>query len=126
MAQWIKAGGSLPNDPGLLAELCAPSYSNDNASNRLQIESKDAIRSRLGLSPDKADSLAISFAYPVVRAAAWAVGASAPGDDDERGGSVCAGRGGGVASRADMVRARPAMRTDIDPWEDHEEGYTHE
>lgn len=68
MADWIKSGAAIPPDeyaPGLSAELCAPTYSNDNAANRLQLESKDDIRARLGFSPDIADALALTFAYPV-------------------------------------------------------------
>lgn len=69
MADWIKEGGSIPNLSGLIQELCAPTYSNDNASNRLKVESKDAIRERLGMSPDIADALALTFAFPVAQLA---------------------------------------------------------
>lgn len=65
MAEWIKGGGSLPKCEGLLSELCAPTYSNDSASNRLTLESKDRLRERLGFSTDLGDGLAISFAFPV-------------------------------------------------------------
>lgn len=65
MAQWIKEGAAIPSDPGLLAELCTPTYSYDNASNRFALESKDDIRARLGLSPDLADALALTFFRPV-------------------------------------------------------------
>lgn len=66
MADWIKEGGSIPNLSELISELCAPTYSNDNVGNRLKLESKDDIRERLGVSPDIADSLALTFAFPVV------------------------------------------------------------
>ncbi len=68
MADWIKSGAAIPAIPELLSELCAPSYSNDNAANRLKIESKDEIRARLGASTDIADALAIGFAFPVATA----------------------------------------------------------
>lgn len=64
MAAWMKEG-KIPVSSALKAELCAPRYSNDNASNRLQLESKDRIKERLGASPDLADALAIGFAHPV-------------------------------------------------------------
>jgi hypothetical protein len=67
VAAWIKEGAAIPPMPELLAELCAPTYSNDNAANRLKLESKDEIRSRLGVSPDLADALALTFAFPVVK-----------------------------------------------------------
>lgn len=65
MAQWVKEGARLPRDEGLIAELTCPTYSNDNAANRITLESKDDIKKRLGFSPDVADSLALSFAFPV-------------------------------------------------------------
>lgn len=66
LAEWLKEG-SIPNDPGLIAELCAPTYDNDNASMRLKLESKADIRERLGVSPDCADALALTFAQPVAQ-----------------------------------------------------------
>jgi Terminase large subunit, T4likevirus-type, N-terminal len=65
MADWVKEGGSIPNDHGLMAELCAPTYSNDNVTNKFKLESKDEIRERLGFSPDMADALALTWAMPV-------------------------------------------------------------
>nr|MDD5199277.1 terminase family protein [Terrimicrobiaceae bacterium] len=65
MADWLKEGGSIPNRTDLISELCAPTYSNDNSANRLQLESKDDIKERLGFSPDIADALALTFAFPV-------------------------------------------------------------
>jgi Terminase large subunit, T4likevirus-type, N-terminal len=65
MAEWVKQGAALPNDSALISEMCAPTYSHDNISNRLKLESKDEIRERLGVSPDIADALALTFAMPV-------------------------------------------------------------
>lgn len=62
MADWIKAGGSLPNMPELVSELSAPTYFFHNG--KFQIESKDQIKKRLGRSPDLADALALTFAIP--------------------------------------------------------------
>ena len=46
---------------GMMAELLQPSYSLDSKG-RIKIESKDAIKARLGCSPDEADALALTFA----------------------------------------------------------------
>jgi phage terminase large subunit len=63
MAQWVKGGGQLPDDPELVAELTTPTYF--FKGDRIQIEDKDQIKERLGRSPDLADSLALTFAFPV-------------------------------------------------------------
>ena len=70
MADWLRAGGSIPNRNSLKLELATPTYKYD-ASNRIQLESKDDIKKRLpdGGSPDEADALALTFAMPVVRKA---------------------------------------------------------
>lgn len=65
MADWVKGGGSLWRDDATINELCTPTYSMDNASNKIKLESKDDIKDRLGFSPDLADALALTFAYPV-------------------------------------------------------------
>jgi len=65
MADWMKEG-SIPQVQGLMDELCAPTYSNDNAAMRLKLESKKQIKERIGCSPDLADGLALTFAYPVM------------------------------------------------------------
>jgi len=65
MADWLKEG-AIPNDTALISEMCAPTYSNDNAAMRLKLESKKDVKDRIGCSPDIADSLALTFAYPVM------------------------------------------------------------
>lgn len=65
MAGWVQDGGCLPNDHGLIAELTAPTFSYADASNRFALEAKDDIKERLGVSPDLADALALTFAAPV-------------------------------------------------------------
>jgi phage terminase large subunit len=62
MADWVKAGGSLPNIPELIAELTSPTYYFHNG--KFQIESKDQVKKRLGRSPDLADALALTFSIP--------------------------------------------------------------
>jgi hypothetical protein len=68
MAEWVKAGGCIPNENSLKLELATPTYSFD-AANRLKLESKDDIKKRLpdGGSPDMADGLALTFAQPVAK-----------------------------------------------------------
>ena len=68
MADWLKSGAAIPPIPELLSELCAPTFSNDNAANRLKLESKDEIRARIGASVDIADALCLTFAFPVATA----------------------------------------------------------
>jgi len=62
MAEWIKRGGCLPNIPELAAELAAPTYT--FANGKFRLEKKDQIKDRLGFSPDYADALALTFAFP--------------------------------------------------------------
>lgn len=64
MHEWIKSGGALPNVPELKSELVVPEYSFDTA-NRMKLSSKEEIKEIMGKSPDIADSLALTFAYPV-------------------------------------------------------------
>ena len=66
--EWIGNGGSIPNDTALKAELSTPTYWFDAVGKRC-LESKDEIKKRLqgGGSPDIADALALTFAYPVAK-----------------------------------------------------------
>lgn len=63
MAEWVKRGAALPNMPDLVKELTAPTYT-FTASGKFLVEPKDAIKDRLGFSPDLADALACTFAIP--------------------------------------------------------------
>lgn len=67
MANWLRAGGAIPNDSALKQELATPIYWLDNQGRRV-LEPKDDIKKRLqgGSSPDIADALALTFASPVV------------------------------------------------------------
>ena len=62
MAEWIRAGGALPNVPEMVAELTAPTYTFQKG--KFLLEDKDQIKKRLGRSPDLADALALTFAFP--------------------------------------------------------------
>lgn len=61
MREWL-AGASIPVDHDLKAELTAPRYTYRGGS--LLLESKDDMKSRGVKSPNKADSLALTFADP--------------------------------------------------------------
>lgn len=60
LRDWVKKGGQLPNDPGLMEELMMPKIMFHGGVTRL--EEKEQIKTRLGRSPDKADALAQTFA----------------------------------------------------------------
>jgi hypothetical protein len=62
MAQWLKVS-AIANDDDLKAQLCAPMYS-ENAQG-LMIEKKEHMSDRGLASPDCADSLSLTFSYPV-------------------------------------------------------------
>ena len=71
MAKWIKAGGALADCEGLARDLTCASYQFD-AAGRMKLESKEKIKERFGKSPDLADALALTFAFPVSPRAAFA------------------------------------------------------
>ncbi len=54
----------LVSDEELLSDLCSVNKKYD-AKGRLQLESKDEVKKRLGRSPDKADAFVLTFAEPV-------------------------------------------------------------
>jgi phage terminase large subunit len=67
-AQWIKDGGQLPpmETPGmteLMRAMTRTSYS--FKGDRLILEPKDMIKTKIGHSPDDADSFCVGFAQPV-------------------------------------------------------------
>ncbi len=63
MAKWIKDGGALPRDRELAEELIAATYTFQG--DKFRLCDKDDIKDLIGRSPDKADALALTFAYPV-------------------------------------------------------------
>lgn len=71
MAEWVKTGGALPNVPELVAELTQTTYT--FKGDALLIEPKEAIKAKLGRSPDLSDSLALTFAQPVASPAIQAL-----------------------------------------------------
>lgn len=63
MAKWMN-DGALPNDENLCKDLTNVRFEIDRG--RLKLEDKKLVKQRLGRSPDMADALALTFAYPVV------------------------------------------------------------
>lgn len=63
---WLKGGGALPVDPTLRDELQAPEIV-PRLDGKIQIESKKDMKARGIPSPNRADALVLSFAFPVVK-----------------------------------------------------------
>lgn len=63
MAQWMRTG-TIPDDPILRGQLPGPKKSFDGHG-RIKLETKDEMKRRGLKSPDRADGLAYTFAYPV-------------------------------------------------------------
>jgi phage terminase large subunit len=62
MAEWIKRGGALPRDNALIKELTTPTYTYHRG--KFYLEPKEQFKKRLKFSPNRADALALTFAYP--------------------------------------------------------------
>lgn len=67
MRDWIYDEGCLPQDAELRAELIGIMYSLDRHEQRTKLEAKEDMKKRGLPSPDKADSLALTFAVTVAR-----------------------------------------------------------
>ena len=65
MKDWLRDYGAIEDDEGLREELAAPEAF-INPRGKLQLESKESMKKRGEASPNKADALALTFAYPVV------------------------------------------------------------
>lgn len=68
MADWLKAGGSIPDMMALKQELATPVYWFDPQGRKV-LEPKDEIKKRMNESgsPDLADALSLTFAAPVFK-----------------------------------------------------------
>jgi phage terminase large subunit len=67
MKEWLKTG-SIPADRMLKSDLTAPKQeltSTGQNNGAIKLESKSAMKSRGVASPDAADALALTFAFPV-------------------------------------------------------------
>lgn len=64
MKEWLAKHGTLPDDRELIDDIVAPTYHFD-AGHRMFLEKKDDMKKRGLPSPDCADALALTFAFPV-------------------------------------------------------------
>jgi phage terminase large subunit len=69
MGDWLKNGGCVPDDNGLVGELAGPRYK-FRSDGKMQLEAKEDMKKRGVPSPNKADALALTFAMPVAARAA--------------------------------------------------------
>jgi len=81
LAEWVKAGGALPNDRELKEELCALTYVYQG--DKFRVVDKNIIKAAIGRSPDKADALALTFAFPVAKTAVEHYAASRQTEDHD-------------------------------------------
>jgi hypothetical protein len=65
MREWLNGSVGIPDDPTLEAQLTAVEYKHD-ANNAILLEKKEEMKRRGLPSPDRADALALTFAYPVM------------------------------------------------------------
>ena len=74
LRRWLTdpAGCQIPDDEVLARELAAVRQKGLTSRRQIVLEPKEQIRRTLGFSPDAADALALTFAYPVVGRAALA------------------------------------------------------
>ena len=66
-AEWMRQGGAIPDDPDLKTELTVTEYK-FTPSGKIILQPKEEIKTLTGHSPDQADSLALTFAVPIVKA----------------------------------------------------------
>lgn len=66
MRDAIKSGLAIEDSSEFDEELTSPEYSH-NGRDQIQLEKKDDIKKRLGVSPDEADALALTFTMPVMK-----------------------------------------------------------
>ena len=83
---WLKEGGAIPEDPQLRDELTGPEAV-PRMDGKLQIEAKKDMKRRGLPSPNRADSLVLSFAFPVQAQPRFPDGTPmVPRDHNDRGG----------------------------------------
>lgn len=62
MAEHVRSGLWLPEDPEMIPELITPTYT--FVDGRFKVEDKEFVKQRLGRSPDKGDALANTYMLP--------------------------------------------------------------
>jgi hypothetical protein len=72
MRDWFadEGGADMPDDDLLHRHICGPGYKEDS-NERTILEKKEAIKTRLGFSPDGGDAAALTFAFPVQKYRSW-------------------------------------------------------
>lgn len=71
MKEWLAQGQvAIPDDPQLEVQLTGVEYRHDQ-NNAILLEKKEDMKKRGLKSPDRADALALTFAYPVSKQEAW-------------------------------------------------------
>ena len=70
LRDWLKAGGALPDDPELRADLTGVEYGY-TGTGEIQLEKKEDMKKRGLASPDIGDALALTFAHPVPANWGW-------------------------------------------------------
>lgn len=70
MKEWLKAGGEL-NDQQTADEIVAPEY-RVRLDGKIVLEDKGEMKKRCGISPNRADALALTFAFPVMKKSVYA------------------------------------------------------
>lgn len=63
LCEWVRDRGALAPDPRFKKELLALRYVHQH--DKFRVVPKDILKKELGWSPDRADALALTFAYPV-------------------------------------------------------------
>jgi len=67
LAEWMRQGGSIPDDTDLKTELTVTEYK-FTPGGKIILQPKEEIKELTGRSPDRADSLALTFAVPIRKA----------------------------------------------------------
>ena len=62
--KWLQEGGAYPDDQVMYDDLTGPEYE-VRLDGKIKLESKQDMKKRGLPSPNRADALALSFAYPV-------------------------------------------------------------
>jgi len=63
---WLKDGGSLDSQ-SIAEEISAPEFKVRLKDSKIVLQEKDEIKELLGRSPNDADALALTFAFPVLK-----------------------------------------------------------